>query len=60
MAANTGSGYRIGSVRGRTQLEGPAGTYIKRDAATGRFIAHKRDGSPFKGVAKEADGRKTR
>lgn len=60
MAANTGSGFRRGSVSSRTQLEGPQGTYIKRDAETGQFMAHKKDGTPFKGVAKEADGRRSR
>jgi len=58
MAVNTGEGYRIGSVRGRSQLEGPHGTYIKRDTVTGQFVQHKKDGTPFKGVAKEEDGRK--
>ena len=59
MAANTGEGFRRGSVTERTQLEGPNGTYIKRDAGTGRFMAHKKDGTPFKGVAQEDDGRRT-
>lgn len=60
MATNTGDGYRRGSVKGRTQLPGPHGTYIKRDAENGRFMAHKKDGEPFKGVAQEDDGRKVR
>ena len=60
MAANTGDGFRRGSVSKRSQLEGPHGTFIKRDAETGRFMAHKRDGTPFKGVAQEVDGRKAR
>ena len=58
MATNTGEDFRRGSVIGRTQLEGPHGTFIKRDAATGRFMAHKKDGLPYKGVAKEDDGRR--
>jgi hypothetical protein len=60
MAVNTGEGFRRGAVKNRAQLEGPHGTYIKRDVATGRFMAHKRDGTPFKGVAKEEDGRRNR
>lgn len=60
MAANTGEGYRRGSVTGRTQLPGPHGTHIKRDAVTGKFMAHKKDGAPFKGVAMEHDGRRSR
>lgn len=60
MGKNTGEGFRRGSVRGRAQLEGPHGTYIKRDVKTGRFMAHKRNGEPFKGVALEDDGRRTR
>lgn len=59
MAKNTGDGFRRGSVIDRTQFEGPHGTFIKRDAETGRFMAHKKDGEPFKGVAQEDDGRRS-
>lgn len=52
MATNTGSGYRIGAVKGRSQVKTPGG-YIKRDTKTGRFVAGKKDGSPFKGVRRE-------
>lgn len=54
MATNTGKGSRRGSVVGRTQVYNPAtGHYIKRDAATGKFLDVKSDGSAFKGIRKE-------
>ena len=54
MATNTGSGYRKGAVKGKTQTYNPTtGQYVKRDASTGRFEATKKDGTPFKGVTKE-------
>ena len=59
MAKNTGNGFRQGSVDSRTQLQGPNGNYIKRNAETGRFMDQKSGGEPFKGVAKERDGRRT-
>ena len=52
MATNTGSGYRIGAVKGESQVL-INGKYIKRDKKTGRFVAGKKDGSPFKGVRRE-------
>jgi len=58
MAKNTGDDFRRGSVIDRAQLKGPHGTFIKRDTNTGRFMAHKKDGLPFKGVAQEDDGRR--
>lgn len=63
MAKNTGEGYRIGSVDGRTQVKNPAtGKWTKRDrsdgADAGEFMDVKSDGTPFKGVAKEPDGRR--
>lgn len=59
MATNTGEGYRKGSVKNRTQLYNPqTDTFIKRDAETGRFMDGKK-GEPFKGVAKEKDGRRS-
>lgn len=48
---------RKGSVRDRTQFE-HQGTYYKRDTNTGRIIDGKKDGTPFKGVAKEPDRRR--
>lgn len=60
MATNTGEGYRKGSVRNRTQTYNPHNdTYVKRDTTTGRFMDVKSDGTPFKGVAKERDGRRS-
>ena len=54
MAKNTGKGYRIGAVKGRSQVENPANEhYVKRDSETGQFIDQKADGTPFKGVRKE-------
>jgi len=59
MAKNTGDDYRIGSVKGRTQFERPDGRYQKRDESNGQFMAVKQSPGPFKGVAKEPDGRDT-
>ena len=54
MAKNTGKGYRIGAVKGRSQVENSATEhYVKRDAETGQFMDQKSDGTPFKGVRKE-------
>ncbi len=58
MAKNTGRGHRKGSVKGRTQVQTPSGNYVKRDVETGRFMAQKEGGQPFKGVAREKDGRR--
>jgi hypothetical protein len=58
MAKNTGNGYRIGSVKGRTQNTAPNGNAIKRDVETGRIIDQKTTPGPYKGVAKEPDGRR--
>ena len=52
MATNTGLGYRIGAVKGKSQVL-INGTYMKRDGATGRFVSGKKDGSPYKGIRKE-------
>ena len=60
MARNTGQGSRKGSVTGRTQTKTPGGNWTKRDAETGRFMDQKTSAAaPFKGVAKEPDGRRT-
>ena len=65
MAKNTGSGSRSGSVSGRTQVKNPVtGDFVKRDetdgSAKGQFMDVKQDGTKFKGVAVEPDGRRTR
>lgn len=60
MATNTGNGYRKGSIDNRSQTYNPQnGTHVKRDTTTGRFMDVKSDGTPFKGVAKEPDGRRS-
>ena len=59
MAKNTGDGFRRGSVTGRTQFKGSDGNWIKRDEGTGRFMDRKSTPGPYKGVAKEPDGRDT-
>lgn len=51
-------GGRRGSVTNRTQFK-HNGLYFKRDAETGRIMDGKAGGTPFKGVAKEPDGRRT-
>lgn len=58
MAKNTGKGHRNGSVSGRTQFQAPNGNWVKRDAATGRFMDQKTTGGKFAGVAREKDGRR--
>jgi hypothetical protein len=51
MAKNTGRGYRLGPVRGRSQFRRPGGGWSKRDRKTGRIL----NGSKrlFKGVSRE-------
>ena len=64
MATNTGKGSRKGAVDNRTQVKNPStGDYTKRNEDPksphdGEFMAVKKDGKPFKGVAKEPDGRR--
>lgn len=60
MAKNTDKGFRKGAVDDRSQLnlDPKNGKYVKRDLETGEFIDIKEDNEPFKGVAKEPDGRK--
>lgn len=56
MATNPppGDGQRKGAVRSRSQVYNPKNQrWIKRDAETGRFLAQKADGEPFKGVRRE-------
>ena len=59
MASNTGKGYRKGAVKGRTQYQRDNGNWQKRDERNGHFMPVKDDGKPWKGVAKEPDGRDT-
>ena len=65
MARNTGDDHRIGSVDDRSQVKNPAtGKWTKRNREdgsdeAGQFMDVKSDGEPFKGVAKETDGRRT-
>ncbi len=48
-------GGRVGAVKQRSQVKNPkTGIYTKRDTETGRFMDGKADGTPFKGVRKEA------
>lgn len=64
MATNTGKGSRKGSVKNRTQVENPkTGDHVKRNQdpespKEGEFMDNKKDGEPFKGVAKEPDKRR--
>ena len=64
MAKNTGDGTRKGAVSGRTQVANPkTGDFVKRDddgtgPGRGRFMDVKQDGTRFKGVAVEPDGRR--
>jgi hypothetical protein len=53
MAKNTGSGSRVGAVKGRSQATTPSGNQVKRDAKSGKFLDVKSDKKPFKGVTKE-------
>lgn len=57
MAKNTGNNFRRGAVTGRTQFQRSDRHYQKRDEGTGHFMEVKGGDKPFKGVAKEPDGR---
>lgn len=57
MAKNTGDGYRKGAVTARTQFERPDGLWQKRNERNGQLMEVKHSPGPFKGVAKEPDGR---
>jgi hypothetical protein len=59
MGKNTGDSYRRGAVTGRTQFQHANGDWQKRDERSGQFMEHKESSGPFKGVAKEPDGRDT-
>ena len=64
MAKNTGDDSRKGAVSGRTQVLNPTtADYVKRDengegTGKGKFMDVKQDGTKFKGVATEPDGRR--
>ncbi|WP_235524338.1 DNA-binding protein [Caulobacter sp. Root655] len=60
MAKNTGNDFRRGAVTGRTQFQQPNGDWQKRDERSGQFMERKSSEGPFKGVAKEPDGRDTK
>ena len=52
MGKNTKEGYRIGSVKERSQVYNPkTEQYVKRDTTTGKFIAT--SDNKFKGVRTE-------
>lgn len=56
MAKNNppGDGHRVGAVKDRSQTQTTSGNWVKRDAATGRFLDVKTSTkAPFKGVRKE-------
>lgn len=54
MAKNTGSNFRRGAVKGRSQtINTKTGLAVKRDTSTGKFRAVKKSGGLFKGVSKE-------
>lgn len=59
MAKNSGDGFRRGAVSGRTQFQRPDGHWQKRDESTGHVMQVKQSDGPYKGVAKERDGRDT-
>jgi len=59
MAKNTGKDYRKGAVTGRTQFKQTDGNWQKRNERNGQFMEKKSSKGPFKGVAKEPDGRDT-
>lgn len=58
-AKNTGKNYRRGSVDDYTQTKARGGDFVKRGTDTGRFMDQKEGGEPFKGIAKEKDGRRS-
>ncbi|MFN6924362.1 MAG: hypothetical protein ACK4P8_01800 [Tabrizicola sp.] len=60
MARNTGNDYRRGAVTARTQVQLPDGKWMKRDERTGQFLDKKQSDGPWKGVAREPDGRDTK
>jgi hypothetical protein len=59
MTTNTGKDTRKGAVTARTQFRHDNGDWQKRDERSGHFMERKSTSGPFKGVAKEPDGRDT-
>lgn len=59
MARNTGNDHRKGAVTARTQYQRDNGMWQKRDERSGQFMEVKQSKGPFKGVAREPDGRDT-
>ena len=59
MGRNTGNDFRRGAVTARTQFQRGDELWQKRDERTGHFMEVKQSEGPFKGVAKEPDGRDT-
>ncbi|MEM6973399.1 MAG: hypothetical protein AAF577_11395 [Pseudomonadota bacterium] len=59
MAKNTGNNFRRGAVTGRTQHQHGDGRWQKRNERNGQWMEKKKSAGPFKGVAKEPDGRDT-
>jgi len=58
MASNTGKCTRKGAVKGRSQTYNPRlSSWVKRESDSGRFLAMKKDGGPFKGVKVESSAR---
>jgi len=54
MAKNTGSNYRKGSVKARSQVKNTlTELFAKRDASTGQFMDVRTSGGKFKGVRNE-------
>jgi len=48
-------GGRVGAVSDQSQIQNPkTGLWAKRDSSSGRFMATKRSGGPFKGVRRES------
>jgi hypothetical protein len=53
MATNTGRGFRLGAVRGRSQTLNPVTRVWTKRGTKGQFVNGKTGGTPFKGVRKE-------
>ena len=56
MAKNkeAGDDRRVGAVKARSQVKNPiTGNWTKRNAASGKFMDQKEDGTKFKGVRAE-------
>lgn len=59
MAKNAGEDYRKNSVDDRSQTKALGGDFVKRNTDIGQFMDQQEVGKPFKGVAKEKDGRRS-